>query len=148
MATLFARCSSTQLYCMKKFKTSPIELQHEAIQCPICHRCFHSKGGIAVHKCQPAEGNDLSADISYTHAHTHAHTHLYFHLPPLVLIQACHSPHDKPTHLAMGHWITDLKFRNLDQVGQVMGGESRTIAWSWAPSGDLSSSCCMKCMDG
>ena len=34
-------------------RSLPIELQHEAIQCPIW---FHSKGVIAVHKCQPAEG--------------------------------------------------------------------------------------------
>jgi len=46
-------------------RSFPIKLQHGAIWCPICHRWFHRKSGIAVHRVLTSQGDVLSFFMQY-----------------------------------------------------------------------------------
>ena len=63
--------------------------------------------------------------LHYTHTHTYTRTHTY-----LILIRLSLYWHTTPHETGHGMLSNQLEALNFDQVGHVVGGRSRTIAWS------------------
>ena len=99
-----------------------ISEQSRAVQCPVCHRWFHSKGGLTVHRCSPVTNPDpanIPENTTRSRARAVATRQDPLQLPRLVQCQQCERWFRRPSDRARHKCAAEIRKPVQDQHGSV-----------------------------